>query len=51
MLKICGSSIYKPREMIFKQCIETVVLPSEWKLGNIVPTHEKGDKQTIKFTV
>ena len=25
MLKICGSSIYKPLEMIFKQCIETGV--------------------------
>ena len=24
MLKISGSSIYKPLEMIFKQCIETV---------------------------
>ena len=26
MLKICGSSIYKPLEMIFKQCIEKQVL-------------------------
>ena len=24
MLKICGSSIYKPLDIIFKQCIETV---------------------------
>ena len=31
MLKICGSFIYKPLEMIFKQCIETGVFPSEWK--------------------
>ena len=37
MLKICGSSIYKPLEMIFKQCIETSVFPSEWKKANIVP--------------
>ena len=29
MLKIYGSSIYKPLEMIFKQCIETGVFPSE----------------------
>ena len=35
MLKISGSSIYKPLEMIFKQCIETVFFSSEWK--NIVP--------------
>ena len=29
MLKICRSSIYKPLETIFKQCIETGVFPSE----------------------
>ena len=46
MLKIYGSSIYKPLEMIFKQCIETGVFPSEWKKANIVPIHKKGDKQT-----
>ena len=45
MLKICGSSIYKPLEMIFKQCIETGVFPSEWKKANIVPIHKKGDKK------
>ena len=48
MLKICGSSIYKPLEMIFKQCIETGFFPSEWKKANIVPIHKKGDKQTIE---
>ena len=46
MLKICGSSIYKPLEMIFKQCIETGFFPAEWKKANIVPIHKKGDKQT-----
>ena len=29
MLKICGSSIYKPLEKIFKQCIETGVFSSK----------------------
>ena len=48
MLKICGSSIYKPLEMIFKQCIETGFFPSEWKKANIVPIHEKGYKQTLE---
>ena len=46
MLKICGSFIYKPLELIFKECIETGVFPCEWKKANIVPIHKKGDKQT-----
>ena len=41
---ICGSSIYKPLEMNFKQCIETGVFPFEWKKASIVPIHKKGDK-------
>ena len=48
MLKICGSSIYKPLEMIFKQCIETGVFSSEWKKANIVPIHKKGGKQALE---
>ena len=48
MLKICGSSICKHLEIIFKQCIETGVFPSEWKKANIVLIHKKGDKQTLE---
>ena len=35
-------------EMIFKQCTETGVFPSEWKKTNIVPIHKKGDRQTLE---
>ena len=48
ILKICGSSIYKPLEMIFKQCIETDVFPSEWKKANCVPIRKTGDKKTLE---
>ena len=48
MLKICGSFIHKPLEMIFEQCIETGVFPSEWKKADIVRFHKKGDKQTLE---
>ena len=48
MLKICGSATYKPLAIIFKQCVDTGIFPSEWKKGNIVPIHKKGDKQTLK---
>ena len=48
MVKLCGPSIYKPLEIIFNQCLETGVFPSEWKKGNIVPIHKKGDKQMVQ---
>ena len=48
ILKICGDSICLPLEMVFKQALLTNVFPSEWKKGNIVPIHKKGDKQSIK---
>ena len=48
MLRICGSAIYKPLAIIFKQCVDTVTFSPEWENGNIVPIHKKGDKQTLK---
>ena len=48
ILKVWGSSIFKPLEIIFHQCLETGVFPSEWKKRNIVSTHNEGDKQTLK---
>ena len=48
MLKVCGPSIYKPLKIILNKCLETCVFPSEWKRGNIIPIHKKGDKHTLK---
>ena len=48
MLKICGNTICKPLELIFKQALTTGVFPSEWKKGNIVPCYKKDDKQKLK---
>ena len=48
MLKICGDTICKPLELIFKQALTTGVFSSERKKGNIVPCYKKGDKQNIK---
>ena len=31
MLKICCPAIFNPLALIFKQCVDTGVLPSEWK--------------------
>ena len=32
----------------FQEALSTGLFPSEWKKGNIVPTHKKGDKQVLK---
>ena len=48
MLKICGDTICKPLELIFKQALTTEVFSSEWKKGNIVPCYKKCDKQNLK---
>ena len=48
MLKICGNTICKPLDLIFKQALATGLFPSEWKKGNIVPCYKKGDKQNLK---
>ena len=45
---MCALAILKPLVIIFKQCVDTGVFPSERKKGNIVPIHKKGDKQTLK---
>ena len=41
MLKICGNSIYKPLEIIFRQALLTGMYPSDWKKGNIAPVQKK----------
>ena len=41
MIKICGKSLCKPLEMIFKSCIIKGEFPSEWKKPNVVPVHKK----------
>ena len=48
MLKICGSSVYGPLELIFKEALSSGLFPLNWKKGNIVPIHKKGDKQILK---
>ena len=51
MLKICVSSIYGPIEFIFKEALSTGLFPSNWKKGNVVSIHKKGDQQSLKNIV
>ena len=48
MLKICGNSICKSLEVIYKECLSLGLFPLELKKGNIAPIHKKGDKQCLK---
>ena len=48
MLKLCGATICRPLNIIFKTCLNTDKFPSEWKKGNFVPLHKKDDKQNVK---
>ena len=46
MLKIRGDTICKP--LFLNKLLPLASLQSEWKKGNIVPCHKKGDKQNLK---
>ena len=48
MLKLCGESIYKPLNLIFKSCLETDQFSSDWKKANVVPVFKKDEKQLLK---
>ena len=47
MVQVSCDSIAKPLFLIFKHCFETSTFPMEWKKGNIVPVHKKGDKNLV----
>ena len=45
MLKICGLSICKPLEIIFRTCLNHGKFPEEWKKFTVVLVFKTGDKQ------
>ena len=47
MLKLCGDSLCRPLELIFKDCLTNGIFPSDWKKGNIVSVHKKNNKQCL----
>ena len=49
MIKLCGISLCKPLEIIFKSGIAKGELPSEWKKATVIPVlHNRNDKQSLK---
>ncbi len=48
MIKICDESLLKPLMNIFQHSLSTGKFPDDWKKGNVVPIHKKGDKSIVK---
>ena len=48
MLLLCDDSVVLPLKIIFQNILETSTYPDMWKLANITPIFEKGNKQLIK---
>ena len=44
MIQMCGDSIIGPLLIIYKNCILKGVVPSVWKMANVVPIHKKNKK-------
>ena len=47
VLKNCSKSLSNPLHKLFYLAYNTVYLPSEWKLANVVPIHKKDDKNKV----
>ena len=47
MLKLCDKSIITPLSILFQNCIDTRTFPDTWKKSNIVPVHNKGDREIV----
>ena len=48
ILKNRSESLAYPLSLLLKVSYNTVSLPKEWKLANVVPIHKKGSKDYIK---
>ena len=48
MIKICDDSLVKPLLNIFRFSLDSGKFPNNWKRGNIVPVHEKNEKDLLK---
>ena len=44
MIKISGASLLTPLRIIFTNCLRQGVFPEIWKCANVVPVHEKNEK-------
>ena len=50
MLKLCGKSICKPLNTIFKSCLTQGIFPLEWTKANVATIHKKTTSSLLKTT-
>ena len=48
MPKLGVSAITEPLYVIFKNCLSSNTFPDVWKKANVIPDHNKGEKQVLK---
>ena len=48
ILKNCACSLAYPLSLLYKTSYNTGLIPTEWKLANIVPVHKKGSKANVE---
>ena len=41
MSKLCGFSVFRPLQIIFKSCVDRGKFPQQWKKTNIISVHKK----------
>ena len=45
--KNCAATLAKPLAILFRHSYFSGKIPNDWKLGNIVPVHKKGNKNDV----
>ena len=48
VLKNCCHTLNVPLSILFRKSYSSGILPSEWKLANVVPVHKKGSKSDVQ---
>ena len=48
VLKTCSNHLAYPLSLIFKLIYNTGIIPTQWKLSNVVPIHKKGDDKDVR---
>ena len=48
VLKTCSNHLAYALSLIFKLIYNTGIIPTQWKLSNVVPIHKKGDDKDVR---